>query len=63
MERLIHALLADDNGISDTAFEALFEYVEDTYAGKDPINYEIYRGMLRRADATDGRFYYPSDKG
>lgn len=65
MEKLINALLTQENGISEEAFNALYEYLEELSDMDDnPSAYGIRtnaRAMLdtlKRADATDGRFYF-----
>ena len=74
MEKLINALLTQEDGISQEAFNALYEYLE-TLAESDGfdqgpeaidiVNSEAKMGkrlleMLKRAYATDGRFYFAS---
>lgn len=74
MEKLINALLNDDNGISEEAFNALVEHLEmlaesvDFDQGPEAIDIVVseakqairLRELLRQADATDGRFYFSS---
>lgn len=74
MEKLIEALLTDENGISEESFNALFEHLEEVSGGADigdgNVAVEILNRdgekvrrmleMIRRADATDGRFYLTS---
>ena len=54
MEKLIGALLNDENGICEEAYNALVEYLEKT-------NKQKLLAWVKRADATDGRFYFPSE--
>jgi hypothetical protein len=59
MENLIEALLTDENGISEQAYEALVEFVQGEMS-IDYIEREALLYRLKCADATDGRFYFPS---
>lgn len=75
MEKLINELLNDENGISEEAFNALVEYLEDLSNGQgfndgaeaidiihdEGVKAEKLLAEVKRADATDGRFYYPSE--
>ena len=54
MEKLIGALLNDENGICEEAYNALVEYLE-TAGMSDML------AWVKRADATDGRFYFPAE--
>jgi len=71
MEKLINALLTQDDGISEEAFNALYEYLEELSNGQgyndadacDIIHNEGELAaklleQIKRADATDGRFYF-----
>lgn len=74
MEKLINALLTQDDGISEEAFNALVEYLEELSNGQgfndgaeaidlihnEGVMAERLLNMLKRADATDGRFYFSS---
>lgn len=48
--KFVTAVLTDENGISEEAFAALYELAEDSSEIRD---------LLRKVDATDGRFYLP----
>lgn len=54
MKKLIEALLKDENGISEEAFNALYDFVEDM-GNTDQRDHLL--AILKCADATDGRFY------
>ena len=68
MEKLIEALLNDDHGISEEAYNALVEYLRDginfNYPHSDLDQMENMHLLRRvqRADATDGRFYFASEE-
>lgn len=55
---LVNALLSDDHGISQTAYEklVLFATLLDPYPKEDM---RISGQINTLADATDGRFYFP----
>jgi hypothetical protein len=48
LTQLAEVLLTDENGISEMAYELIYPYL--------PCD------IKRRVEATDGRFYIPSDK-
>ncbi len=54
MEKLIRALLTDENGICEEAFNALYEHVEQSHP-------ELL-ALVKSASATDGRFYFDWDE-
>jgi len=61
MEKLINALLNDDNGISEEAYDALVEVLEHlALAPYTTYGAQAQRLLkdIKRADATDGRFYF-----
>ena len=49
---LIEALLTDDNGVSEEAYDRLVEFFSSLDEPK-------LVDWIRKADATDGRFYFP----
>lgn len=51
---MAEAILDDENGISERAYSALLKYAE-TVSG------QCANELRRRVDATDGRFYLPSE--
>lgn len=71
MEKLVNALLTQEDGISEEAFNALHDYLEELSNGQgfndgaeaidlihnEGVNAERLLDTLKRADATDGRFY------
>jgi len=63
MEKLIRALLTDENGICEEAFNALYEYLE-TAAYQKMTAREANRllALVKSASATDGRFYFDWDE-
>lgn len=63
MQKLIEALLRDENGISEAAYNALVEWLEELTLFPNAIGREATDVLVivKRADATDGRFYLPSD--
>lgn len=64
MEKLIDALLSDENGISEEAYNILYEYLEFVRDTRDRFTLADQRiaieclSKLCLADATDGRFYF-----
>lgn len=54
LKQLIDALLTDENGISEEAYNALLDYLEN-------IGTSELTDYVKKADATDGRFYFASD--
>lgn len=62
---LIEALLNDDHGISEKAYNALVEYLENginwNYPDEECDSEETTSLLIRvqQAEATDGRFYFP----
>lgn len=64
MEELINALLYDEHGISERAYCALVEHLEDV-ALEASVDGGKARELLirvREASATDGRFYFDWDE-
>lgn len=63
MRKLIYALLTDENGISEKAYNALVEYLEDMvkFTGGTHAEWVDMLAEVKRADATDGRFYFPEN--
>jgi hypothetical protein len=61
MKKLIDALLNDDHGISEDAYNALLQYLDDVAYSGDFVSpqYVKYIEYVKKADATDGRFYFP----
>lgn len=65
MEKLINALLKDENGISEEAYNALVDHLtplsycpigaEKSYP--ESVDAKKALALLKCADATDGRFY------
>lgn len=64
MERLINALLNDEHGISEEAYNALADYLcfmantQDRFCMADLRLAQRLLPEVKRANATDGRFYY-----
>lgn len=79
MEKLVNALLNDDHGISEEAYNALVERLEEMAMGRNfrkdhapnalkivQVEGKVARKLLakvKQADATDGRFYFPRREG
>ena len=76
MEKLINALLNDENGISETAYDALCKYLAEVSAVKPDFDdgaiaislvfeeakeAKALLKLVKSADATDGRFYFSSE--
>lgn len=62
MNTLIESLLNDEHGISEQSYNLLVAWLEDQCCYNGIRGYEagILLAKVRRADATDGRFYFPS---
>ena len=64
MEKLIKALLNDDNGISEDAYHELLDFLATWFDPKVSdaehmrANSQRLYDLVRNADATDGRFYF-----
>lgn len=62
MEKLINALLNDDHGISENAYNALVVVLEHlALAQHTTFGHEAKQllAQVKLAEATDGRFYFP----
>ena len=53
LKELIEKLLDDDDGISETAYVALLNYLNELGETK------LVKEVSRRSESTDGRFYFP----
>lgn len=63
MKRLIEALLNDDHGISEEAYNALADLI-DSMLLKNVIKEKEYMELheiIMQANGTDGRFYIPEE--
>lgn len=63
MEKLINALLDDDNGISEEAYNSLVALLEHLSLNPHSTLGNEAKKLLpivKMAYATDGRFYFPS---
>ena len=54
LKELVEKLLDDDDGISERAYTALLGYLNEL--GET----ELLKDVSYRAEACDGRFYFPS---
>lgn len=67
MDKLIEALLKDENGISEDAYHELLDFLASWFdpsvarAEQMRANAQRLYDHVRSCDATDGRFYFPQE--